>query len=494
MKTVIYLSNQTVKAVTGQIRRGKIYISAAYQEDAPRLSIVNGQVTDDKAFTEFLRSFWTKYKLSGHSVCLVINSTQTVVRFFDLPPMPHRKRMRYLPREFSDVERMRDPVYSYGLAGKGRRPEENKLFGAVMEREFLGEHLRRFRSLGIRITSVETALTTQLRLLSCLEELKGKVCAVQILDGTALLGILWVNDTFLHFNRTRIPPQADARSTGEICAQNVSVLMQFARTQKIRQEIEAVYMGGLKKENWDEYTAALFSVSSGLRVHSLTDCTGSAVSFPEGADELGNFMAVIGGLLSNGGRANLLYQFRRSPEFLARRKRLLHRLTPALLAAAVMSFVVGIQAVRWFQLVNRINRGLDYLSDSQVLAGVARYDHLEEENQKLLRRIEETNRILENIYSYPVMSTKIDQVVARCADGLVSADIISFQADPGVIQVSSLAESERLIYPFIDRLAEEKEVFSSIHYTGFEYVESQQAWRLYVECHLNAGAGKEQKP
>lgn len=484
MKTVIYLSNQTVKAVTGQSRKGRIKVLAVYQEEAPRLTIVNGQVTDDEAFTEFLKAFWEKHKLPAHPVCLVINSTQTVVRFFDLPPMSYRKRMRYLPREFSDVERMRDPVYSYGLV-------ENKMFGAVMERAFLGEHLKRFQKIGIRIVSVEDALISQLRLLSCLEGLKGKVCVVQILDGAALLSVLWVNKDFLHFSRSRISTQTGARSLGECCAKNVSALMQFARAQRIRQEIEAVYIGGLEKVWWPEYEKAVLAVNSMIRVFPLADSAGAFFDFPEGKYGLGNFTAAAGGLLSKSGRANLRSQFRKGPEYLAKRRALFRQLMPALVTAATLSVVVGIQMIRWFQLTNQINRSLEYLSDSQVLAGVARYDHLEKENQILCQRIEETNRIIVNINSYPVMSTEIDQVVARCAEGLVSADVTGFQADPGMIQVISLAENERLIYPFINRLTEEKDVFSSIHYTGFEYVESQKAWRLYVECYLNDGAGKE---
>lgn len=487
MKTVIYLSNQTVKAVTGQIRKGRVKILAVYQEEAPRLSIVNGQVTDDEAFTKFLKEFWEKHKLPVYPVCLVVNSTQTVVRFFDLPPMSHRKRMRYLPREFSDVERMRDPVYSYGLA-------ENKRFGAVMERGFLGGHLKRFQRLGIRIASVEDALISQLRLLGCLDGLKGRVCAVQILDGAALLSALWVEDAFLHFSRARIPAQADARDLGERCAKEVSALMQFARAQGIQQEIGAVYMGGLKRDGWSEYVKAVFAVNSMTHVYSLADSLGPSLDFPEGEWELGGFAAAVGGLLSKGGRANLCSQFRKGPEYLAKRRAVFRGLLPALVTAAALSLVAGLQMIQWFRLTNQINRGLDYLSDPQVLAGAARYDCLEEENRILHQRIQETSRILENIYSYPVMSTEIDQVVARCAQGLVRADVTGFQADPGMIQVISTAENERMIYPFINRLAQEKDVFSSIHYTGFEYVESQRAWRLYVECYLKDRAGKEQEP
>ena len=96
--------------------------------------------------------------------------------------------------------------------------------------------------------------------------------------------------------------------------------------------------------------------------------------------------------------------------------------------------------------------------------------------------------------TYPVMSTKIDQVVERCAEDLVTAKIIGFQADRGMVLVSCSAEDEPSIHQFIDRLAAEEASFSGIRYTGFEYVESEQVWRLSVECYLRTPGGEEGQP
>ena len=85
MKTVIYLSNQTMKVITGEEKRGVLTVTRAFQEEAPKLSIVNGQVTDDQAFTTFLKEFWENHKLPKKDVYLIVNSTQTVIRFFELP-------------------------------------------------------------------------------------------------------------------------------------------------------------------------------------------------------------------------------------------------------------------------------------------------------------------------------------------------------------------------------------------------------------------------
>ena len=309
MKTVIYLSNQTMKVITGEEKRGVLTVTRAFQEEAPKLSIVNGQVTDDQAFTTFLKEFWENHKLPKKDVYLIVNSTQTVIRFFELPGMSHKKMMEYLPREFSDVDRMRDPVYGYGILGKGKSVPMMRMFGVMMERVFLKEHINRFQALGIRIASVETELTAKLHLLERLEHIQGKVCGVLLLDGVTLLSILWVNHSFLHFNRTRMAGGSKKEPVGEFCARGISSLVQFARAQRIADELQEIYAGGMKEEEFSCCESALSHMEQGLRLRCLEEGVGSRIRLPKEPCELGTFGAAIGGLCVRRGKENLLHQW-----------------------------------------------------------------------------------------------------------------------------------------------------------------------------------------
>lgn len=491
MKTVIYLSNQTVKVITGEEKRGVLVVTGTFSEEAPKLSIVNGQVTDDRAFTSFLKEFWENYQLPKKDVYLIVNSTQTVIRFFELPGMSHRKMMEYLPREFSDVDRMREPVYGYGILGKGKSVPMMKMFGVMMERNFLQEHISRFQVLGIRIISVEAELTAKLHLLERLEHLQGKVCGVLLLEGITLLSVLWVNHSFLHFNRTRLTGGNKKELVGEFCARGISSLVQFARAQRIADELQEIYAGGMKDEEFSCCEAALSDMTQGLKLYRLEQGAGNGIKFSGGSCDLGTFGAAIGGLCAQRGKENLLHQYHLAPEFVERQKERLKLAAPALFIMALLFPVLLFQAVNWFRFAGQINQCLDQLSDPQVLAGAARYEKLKSENITMRRQIEEAERAEEIIGSYPVMAGEIDKVVEHCAYGLVTAEITGFQASKGLVQVSGLADDEMAVHTFIERLAEERQIFSNIHYTGFEYVENDGAWRLWVDCYLKPAKGEE---
>ncbi len=498
MKTVIYLYDRTVRAVVGEVENGTITIEKVCTEEAPPLSIVNGQVTDAEAFGSFFKDFWEKNQLSEKSVYLVVDSTQTVIRFFDAPQMSHEKMMRYLPKRFIGLERMEDPVYSYGHLEKRKAGEVSRMYGIAMERRFLEEHIRRFQEMGIRLASVGTAAVAQLKLLSHLERLKDKLCIVQLLDGTTLFSVLWAYGSMVHFTRTRIKGRGTSVQIGAGCGEALDAMLQFARSQQIGGELIEVYVGGLTTSELERYRLTVHQLDTRIRLYPFTDALGgsfrSSRSAESGGWEPGKIAAAVGGLLTHPGRADLVFQYKRDPKTMAHRKAIFRFYMPFLCAAAILTAVVAVQAAYWFYLSRQVERGLDRISDPQVLTGVARYDKLTEEDAVLRERLEATEKIIKAMGTYPVMSTKIDQVVERCAKGLVTARIVSFQAENGMVLVSCSAKDERSIHQFIDRLAAEEESFSGIRYTGFEYVESGQVWRLSVECYLWAQEREEEGP
>lgn len=85
----------------------------------------------------------------------------------------------------------------------------------------------------------------------------------------------------------------------------------------------------------------------------------------------------------------------------------------------------------------------------------------------------------------PIMDTRVKDAVDRCAKGLVTAKVTGFSAKEGVVRISSRSENASAIHAFVGNLAEETDLFSRVDYTGFEYVEKEQAWKLYVECYVH---------
>ena len=70
---------------------------------------------DVDAISDFMRTIWGKYNLPRKDVHLVINSSQFTTKILELPKQSEKLLMQFISREFSDVERVEDPVYSYYL-------------------------------------------------------------------------------------------------------------------------------------------------------------------------------------------------------------------------------------------------------------------------------------------------------------------------------------------------------------------------------------------
>lgn len=202
MSTVVYLSNQEVRVVIGRQSGNTISVDAAIRENAPEGSIINGQVLNEEAFTEFLADFWERYRLPVKDVTLVLGSARTVVKAIAVPQLPYRKMMNYLPHEFACAKPENDAMYTYDVLF--REGEKYRVFAGKMERGFLRQHILRFQKLGIRISSASIGMMMNIKMIQRIPHLQDKTCVVQMADGLNLVSILLVQGRYYHFTSSRV--------------------------------------------------------------------------------------------------------------------------------------------------------------------------------------------------------------------------------------------------------------------------------------------------
>ena len=111
----LHLSNRHIRIVDGTVSGQRVTVQAMYDEEDTRGCILNGIVMDVDAFSDLMRTIWEKYNLPRKDVHLVINSSQFTTKILELPKQSEKLLMQFISREFSDVERIEDPVYSYYL-------------------------------------------------------------------------------------------------------------------------------------------------------------------------------------------------------------------------------------------------------------------------------------------------------------------------------------------------------------------------------------------
>ena len=245
MSTVVYLSNNSIKVLTGEQKKNAVQVDKIYLTIAPEGSIINGIVTDQDEFSNHLKEFWRVNRLPKKGISLVINSSQFVNRTIKLPKMSDKEVLSYISREFSDVERTKNPVYNFFVLSKDEEKNNSKIFATMVEKSFLDEHIQMFQSFGISIDSIDSANGCAIRILQQLPKIQKGACIVQLLDDMNITNFLFIDGVYEYSSRGRIFNDRGTIEFGDEVARAVSNLLQFAQTQHFKERITNVYLGGI---------------------------------------------------------------------------------------------------------------------------------------------------------------------------------------------------------------------------------------------------------
>ena len=136
---VVYLSNRYIRVVDGEVSGGSIHAKSLYYTVDTRGCILNGTITDEDGFREMIRNLWETNHIPRKNVYLVIDSSQFTTKVVDVPALKPKQMMEYISREFTDVERISNPVYGYFPLSRGERKKEKlkRVFASVAPRELV---------------------------------------------------------------------------------------------------------------------------------------------------------------------------------------------------------------------------------------------------------------------------------------------------------------------------------------------------------------------
>lgn len=472
--------------------KGKqIEVSRICRAQAPEGSLINGQVTDEVAFNDFLMDFWDQNKLPTKDVTLVLGSAQSVTRLIEVPQMPYKKMMEYLPREFADVERTKERVYGYvELSQEGKM---RKVLATMVDRDFLESHVQRTKTLGFRLKAIVMATVSEIQTLNRMDYLKERTAIIQMLDGMSVLNILYVNGHYYQFSRNRIFGERGTPGFGVECARTISNQQQFLKTQQSEENVTHIYMGGeFEKEDFEVCRDSILQMDQELEVEEVYHDKASLIHFPEesAAGAFGKFVTVIGGLLPVKDHSNLLYQYRHSPEQQAKRKALFRYLAPVAVVVMLLSLFSVYQAYTWFARVAVVNEQLDYMGNQEVISRVAEYDSLLADNEMLSRRLGVITKTQENLNSYPQYTSQVKQSIRECANGLAEVTIKGFEEELGTVEIEASAQDAERIHQFVYLLEERQDIFNEIFYDGFQFDDRSGTWKTSINCYLTAADGE----
>lgn len=484
----VYLSNRNLRIVDGSLSAGKMRLRGLYCSVDVGESILNGVIMEEDAVRKQLRQLWHANHLPRRGVRLVLDSTQFNVKLMDVPLQSSQKTMQFVSREFNEINRIEDPVISFFPMPGQRHNRMQRVLATMTSRAYLQSYLDLFKSIGVHLDMIVSAQAAASLLINRTQRQREGTYIVQIVEDIMLTNILVSNGRQVYFNRTRL--FAEPRSTEFVLevARSVLRLIPFAKAQNLQAAVNQVLIAGLEDADFSFYRDSVRQTDEGLRVDVLPLPLSSSAQPPKG-ENMTHFALPLGGLYLHPGKTSLLTQMRltRQQEKPERRKALRVAI-PLLIATAASLVAVVMLSSRNANLQKQLEKMQAYNSDPQIQADCDRYDQLENDILVLRRMQAGCERLQEQVLAYPLVNSQIDQILAECAQNLVSTRISGYQAATGVLSFETTASSAEQISQFVQRL-EQQPSFSAVHYEGYTQVD-EKTWQVHVICTLS-GRGEE---
>lgn len=136
--------------------------------------------------------------------------------------------------------------------------------------------------------------------------------------------------------------------------------------------------------------------------------------------------------------------------------------------------------VRKIMLTNELKALEDFNQSASVLEACQEYDAAQERMSAISAIHTGMESLGVELEEYPLVDSTVEYTIVACAEGLVSAQISSYDSTTGILSFNTSAGDVEQINQFIALLME-KEIFASVDYTG--YSQNQDGdWSVKVNC------------
>ena len=299
MRNTIFCSPPHLKFVTGRAEGKHIKIQNFGQIPLPKGGMINGIITDESIMTDFFMQVGREQDLFRHPTYAVIVNNSVHMRIMDVPAVSENKIL-----EFARTELLQrgggdeDDVCDYTVLNP-RSPAGGMTILAVgVSRTLIQSYREALPDAGFRLKGINIGINCLIKMVRFLPAIRKETCIVGIIDGRLLALTLFSGGEYRIANRYRIVhPEGSPEWCDEI-GNHLSPMLQFSKSQRNDDHIEAVYFAGAD----GEHIAALGRRNAGVRtnIRELTfqDCITRTGAAKEQEDfQPGRFVLNIGNLL-----------------------------------------------------------------------------------------------------------------------------------------------------------------------------------------------------
>lgn len=485
MSTVIYLSNQQIQVVTGTPGERKIVVERSYILDAPEGSIINGIIMDQELFVDFMKEFWASNKLPTKDIVLVINSSKFVGKMIEIPEMNLKKTNAYISREFADINRSDNCLFSY-LTLNVSKGKMKKVYAESIDTEFIKDYLDIFKEIGIHLKSIVSGESSLIGLTQMTLGKKYRTFSLIVADSNILTTILWIEGNFYYFNSTRSFHEQETEEYAQDVARSVSQLIQFMQAHQIEEKMECVVVAGIERPNLQKYEKAVeqMGIDTPVRLFESSSLTAAGIA------DVQKCLRPASGLVIYEKNVNFLIKYiNETKKKKSEKEGMGINFLPVAISAAVMLLLFIITFSIYLIRKTELKQLENYNNSPEVISGVAEYDMMMARNSYLNAQYDAIQDIDENIATYPVCDSNIMEKIKECARGYASVSFDAFDAEQGTIQMIASSDTVDNINCFIAKL-NQQDIFNKVDYTGYAFNETTQNWDIHVTCTLAESAGR----
>lgn len=480
MTTIVYLSNQMVQAVEMK-SNGSVSV---YEELAPEGSIINGIVTDEEVFGDFLKHFFAAGKLSKKDCTLVLNSTQITTRILELPRTGYNDLNNMMLHEFGD-SRTENMLMVFLPMSMDHTSRMMKLLASAADKNYIESYVKLFAQAGIEVKCIEPAMINFTRRFMEETSVTKKNCVVQIYDGSEVISILFVEGSYLYSQRNRIFADSDAEGFTKEIRAVAQRLRQFATSQKIEKPVERLLICGtdqkkivetmLEKDDLDSDAEILEYKDSNLKIHKKKSGSGP-VDFVYALERQ-----------KPDKKLNYIWKMHHDSPENRKKREAFHLALPAILALVICLVITAFLANSYWMNLHSAQNLQESIRENDTES--AAYDLSEANVNRLKNQVANAQLLWDQLMSYPTITSGLNTKLQECAGTDVQAEITSFNRDTGVITIEASAMDVKVIHQFVECLQEISE-FRHVEYSGYTFVKAQGNYSIHVVCVLNEGAGR----
>ena len=461
MKSSIHISSEKIE-VLGYKKRGKKikvlrYVAVGLQEGA----MMNGRIIDDSILVESLKELRDREPRLFSNPVLIVDGNSILQKRVATPKKLTKWQYDQVARdEFADTTiPAGNLVCDFHPIGPVKDMQSGMLAYAV-DKIQVESYISTFKAAGIKLRSVRLGVAAIIEYVGSNPELQNSTFVINVVDGVALLSMLFENGVNVFISRTRLYSENHEQFLHDIVG-NLSGLIQFNKSEKFN-EITTSYYLGLDEGVVRDLDAVMPYPE--ISVKPL-DLFGGAV-MRDGPLPADAHFAFLGARLDGG--IDLIESLSRLSKY-GKRQRPKNFWIPAVAvivaALAVPIVYLHLQITEMNALIDGVNR---FIQNEGVQQKSAEIEALLADTAFHNDIANQLNSKIEHEQGLAQISRQALDLITRTHSDVVTITVIDFNEAGGVIRVSGSSETESDSAMYTGAV-KSNPLVADIRYTGYSY-------------------------